>query len=78
MNIAEGLAREIMRVTAIRCQYEAMGEEYGPKTGKPNPIIVGPAVAMMNMSLEAACVAAGSNDVVAVIRAHEDLKSFEK
>lgn len=70
MNIAESLAREIRRVAELRCQYEEVGR-------MPN-VIVAPAMAMMDMALEQACVAAGSNDVVAVLQAHENLKGFEK
>lgn len=71
MNVAEGLARQIRRVTLLRCLYEAAGLA-------DEKVIVAPALMMMDMALEAACVAAGSNDVVAVIRAHEELKGFEK
>jgi hypothetical protein len=70
MNVAESLAREIRRVAELRCQYEEVGR-------MPN-VIVQPAMMMMDAALEQACVAAGSNDVVAVIRAHEELKGFEK
>jgi hypothetical protein len=70
MNVAESLAREIRRVAELRCHYEEVGR-------MPN-VMVQPALMMMEAALEQACVAAGSNDVVAVIRAHEDLKGFEK
>ena len=70
MNVAESLARQIRRVAELRCQYEEVGR-------MPN-VMVQPALMMMEAALEQACVAAGSNDVIAVLRAHEDLKGFEK
>src|SRR5260370_30772403 len=70
MNVAESLAREIRRVAELRRHYE--------EVGRMPRVNVAPAMAMMDMALEKACVAAGSNDDVAVLRAHEDLKGFEK
>ena len=70
MNLAEGLAREIRRVSELRCQYEKVGR-------MPN-VIVAPALMMMAASLEAACVAAGSNDIAQMMTALEQLKAHEK
>lgn len=71
MNLAEGLAREIARVTELRCHYEEIGLRH-------QQVMVQPAVTMMNMALEHAFVASGSGDVVAMIRSHAELKGFEK
>lgn len=69
-NAAETLAREIRRVAELRKDYEAVGN-------MPN-VIVAPAMMLMDAALDNACKAAGSNDVLSVLRALEDLKGFEK
>jgi hypothetical protein len=71
MNLAEGLAREIRRVAVLRCHYEEVGRA-------DKRVVVAPAILMMNVALERACQAAGSDDVIEVMRAYEDLKGFEK
>lgn len=65
MNIAESLAREIRRVSGIRQHYEAIGD-----AGKF-------ALMMIDGELEQACVASGTGDVTAIIRAHEGLKGID-
>ncbi len=45
MNAAEGLAREIRRVTELRCQYEEIGR-------MPN-VMVEPALTLMNIAASA-------------------------
>lgn len=57
MNAAEKLARELVRVASLRHDYE----EIGP----PGRL----ALTMIDLALEAGCVAAGTNDVVEVLRA---------
>ena len=71
MNLAEGLAREIRRVTELRCFYEQAGRE-SPR------LIVEPAMLMMDVALNSACEAFGSGDITKMLTAHQDLKGFEK
>lgn len=67
-NVAEKLAREIKRVTEMRCRYDSM---------RTMPRInVAPAMLLMEQALERACVAAGSGEVVTVIAAINDLEGF--
>jgi hypothetical protein len=68
MNVAEKLAREIRRVTELREQYARMD-------GMPN-INVKPAMAMMNLALNAACEATGMNDAEVQIAAVKELESY--
>jgi hypothetical protein len=70
MNLAEGLAREIKRVTELRAVYKSL-------EGMPQ-VMVQPALFMMDEALESASVAAGSNDIAQMLTAFQDLKSFEK
>lgn len=70
MNLVEGLAREIRRVSILRQQYEEVGR-------LPN-VITAPQVMMMDQTLEAACVAAGSGDIMEMMGILEMLKGFEK
>jgi len=70
MNVPEKLAREIRRVTELRCRYEEIGK-------LPN-VIVGPAMMLMDAALEQACKAAGTLDAVAQIAAQQGLEGFEK
>jgi len=66
MNVAEGLAREIMRVSYIRKYYEEIG------------VVGAIGLVMIEQSLEKACIANGTNDVVAVLKAYEDLKGISE
>jgi hypothetical protein len=70
MNLPEKLAREIRRVTELRCQYEVIGREQN--------VIVFPAMILMQASLEKACKAAGNSDPLVQIAALEDLKGYER
>lgn len=65
MNLPEGLAREILRVAKVRRHYEDIGEagELG--------------LTLIDIALEGGCLAAGSNDIPAMIAALESLKTFE-
>ena len=67
MNAVEGLAREIARVAVIK---EHMLDLPGG-VGRPG-------AALMEMSLERAFVAAGSNDAIQVIQAVEDLHGYSE
>lgn len=71
MNLPEGLAREIRRVTELRCFYEKVGEE-SPR------LIVEPAMILMDRALDTACEAFGSGDIIKMMAAHQELKGFEK
>lgn len=70
INVAEALATEIARVSALRERYRAM-------RGMPQ-VNVEPAIWMMTAALESATRASGTNDAVECIRALEDLRGFEK
>lgn len=70
MNVAEKLAREIRRVTELRCRYEEVGRQ-------PN-VIVEHVVSLMNAALERACAAAGTMDAYTQIVAVQALEAFEK
>lgn len=62
MNAAEKLAREISRVTALRCQYEEVNVE--------------PAIALMTAALENAFKAAGVDDAITQMTAIRTLEGF--
>lgn len=66
MNLVEGMAREILRVAKIRRHYEDIGPagQFG--------------LLMIDASLEQACVAAGTGDIIAMAKAHEDLKGIKE
>ena len=68
MNAAEKLAREIVRVTSLRSHFEAL-------RSMPN-VVVEPQIAMMNASIEKACLASGSNDVLQVLASLHDLSEY--
>jgi len=70
MNVAEKLAREIRRVTELRCRYEEVGR-------MPN-VIVEPAMMLMDAALEQACKAAGIDDALVQMDAIQELEGFEK
>lgn len=67
-NTAEKLAREIRRVTELRCEYARLKNMPG--------LNVAPVMLLMERALEKACVAAGSGEVVTVIAAINDLEGF--
>lgn len=64
-SLAEALPMEQQRVREIRDLYLELPDGAGK-----------PAAAMMEMSLRQAEVAASSGDVIAMMRAHEDLKGY--
>ena len=64
MNLAEGLARELVRVAKLRVNYESVGSSGAY------------AVAMIDATLEKGILAAGS-DVVTMIAAYQALKDIE-
>jgi hypothetical protein len=66
MNMAEALAREIYRCGRIVGHLDDIGA-----AGEPLKIIMGAAV-------ERAFAAAGSGDVVTVLRSHAELKDFSE
>lgn len=70
MNLAEKLAREISRVTEIKCHFEEAGRMPG--------VNVAFALHDINKALELAFTAAGSNDVEQVIRAHGALEEIKE
>jgi len=70
MNVPEKLAREIRRVTELRCRYEEVDK-------LPN-VIVGPAMMLMDAALEQACKAAGVDDALIQMAALQELEGFEK
>jgi hypothetical protein len=74
LNVAEKLAREISRVTAIRVHHEQAAEECAQR-GVVNANFQ-PAIAMMNAALEGAFVASGANNALATLRALNELEGF--
>lgn len=70
VTLADALPREITRVR------DEVMPAYLALQGMPN-VMVEPALAMMRMSLDAASKAMIEGDVVAMLRAYEDLKGFE-
>jgi hypothetical protein len=70
MHLGEGLAAEVMRVIGLRDQYVALRAQ--PR------IVVEPAILMMTQAIERGVNALGAGDVLDMLRAHADLKEFEK
>lgn len=70
MNAAEKLAREVVRVTKLRCQYEETGRL------TKSPASVKPAITLMEFAIEQACKALGADDAQATLRALKDLEGF--
>ena len=62
------LPKEINRVRELQDQYKSM-------RGMPN-VMVEPAIALMEHAIHSAIEAQGSGDVIAMLRAYEDLKGF--
>lgn len=73
MNVAEALAREIARVSTKRQRWRTMRDEMSAdmKIGMTLPL------AMMDVELEIACAAAGTNDVLTQTRALKALQDFD-
>lgn len=69
-TLADALPRQQARVREVLALYEELQRE--------NPrAICGPAIAMIKASLAEAERAAISGDVIAMLRAHEDLKEIQ-
>lgn len=69
-TLGEALPREMARLRdEVLPQYIAL-------RGMPN-VIVEPQIMMMRASLDAAAKAMAEGDVVAMLRAYEDLKEYE-
>jgi hypothetical protein len=69
-TLGDALPREMARVR------DQVMPAYLALQGMPN-VMVEPALAMMRASLDAASKAMIEGDVVAMLRAYEDLKGFE-
>jgi hypothetical protein len=73
INAMERLTREIERVAVLRERYRAISlEAFSVRAN------FGPAIQLMTAALEAAHQAAGSGDVLAIIRILRDLQAFEE
>lgn len=70
MSVPGKLAREIARVTELRCRYEEVAR-------MPNVFAV-PQIAMMRAAIEQACQAADSSDIEGQIKAIQILAEFEQ
>jgi hypothetical protein len=68
-SLAEALPAEIKRVRRVQDEFKAL-------RGMRN-VIVEPQIAMMERSIEEAIKASASGDVVAMLRAFEDLKGLQ-
>lgn len=73
MNAAEKLAREINRVTLLRCQHEEAQRLIDSLSCAP---VMTPAMMLIDLALEEAYVAAGSNDAMMVLSALQNLGGF--
>lgn len=69
-NLAEALPAEINRVRAVQDTYKEL-------RSLPN-VIVEPQIAMMEACIQAGIKASASGEVIAMIRAYEDLKGWEE
>ena len=69
-SLAEALPAEIKRVRGLQDQYKEL-------RGMPN-VIVEPQIMMMEHAIDRAIEASASGDVVAMLRAYEDLKEYEE
>jgi hypothetical protein len=69
-TLAEGLPRQMARVR------DEVMPAYMALQGMPN-VMVEPALAMMRFALDEAARAMAHGDVVAMLRAYENLKGFE-
>lgn len=71
-NLPGALARELIRVTTIRCHYG----EASTRTVIQNNLK--PAISMMTRSLDAAVEAIENNDILAMARALADLRGYSE
>jgi len=72
-NLPEKLARELVRVTAIRERYHEIGAHSGA-----NSVVVAPQIMMMDQVIEQGCKAAGSPDIEGQIRAIQALEEWQE
>jgi hypothetical protein len=70
VNLVEGLAAEISRVTELRGHYEEL-------RNLPN-VIVGPQITMMSAAIHQGIRAMGGGDIAEMMVAYQDLKDWEK
>lgn len=70
VNMAKALSREVQRVATLR-------ERYNSAQDHPQ-INAAPVIMMMDMALEKAHIAAGSNDATQVIQAYKNMQGFEE
>lgn len=68
-SLAEALPAEINRVRALQDEFKAL-------RGQPNTIVE-PQIAIMEASLQNAITVSASGDVVAMLRAYEDLQGYK-
>jgi hypothetical protein len=73
VNVAEKLARELVRVAAMRERYREAQLDNNRRGGSAN---MGPAIYLMTGSIDAGCEAAGSGDAMAIIAAVAELEGF--
>lgn len=69
-SLAEALPAEINRVRAVQDTYKEL-------RSMPN-VIVEPQIAMMEQAIQAGIAASASGDVIAMLRACEDLKGWKE
>lgn len=69
-SLATALPEEINRVRAVQDAYKEL-------RGMPN-VIVEPQIALMEASITTAIAASASGDVIAMLRAYEDLKGWQE
>ena len=71
-SLPRALALQLIRVAAIRAQYEHYRIDAGPGAN------FGPAIFLMTNSLNRAVEAIGSGDIAAQLRALKDLEEFSE
>ena len=69
-NVMEELSRQVERVATIRERYRCL--EDIPR------VVLSPATYLMSAAIEAGHKAAGSGDILQIVRAIEDLRGFEE
>jgi hypothetical protein len=69
VSVGEALPQEINRVRALQDEYKAM-------RGMPG-VMVEPAIALMETSIQNAIRVSAEGDVIKILRAYEDLKGYE-
>lgn len=69
-SLAEAMPVEIKRVRALLDIYKSM-------RGQPN-VMVEPAIALMEQSIDNAIDALARGEVLCILRAYDDLKGFEE